>query len=73
VFFDGSNPKIVANSKGKKRKPGSKPLAAALKTQDEQFLDFVSRCLIWDPEKRMKPDEALQHPFITDVNYLKPF
>ncbi|ELP88125.1 serine/threonine protein kinase ppk15, putative [Entamoeba invadens IP1] len=33
------------------------------------FLDFIKRALQWDPEMRMRPDQALQHPFITK----KPF
>jgi dual specificity tyrosine-phosphorylation-regulated kinase 2/3/4 len=32
---------------------------------DESFIDFVSKCLIWDPEKRMKPEEALKHSWMT--------
>ncbi|ELP86891.1 serine/threonine protein kinase ppk15, putative [Entamoeba invadens IP1] len=29
------------------------------------FLDFIQKCLRYDPESRMRPDQALQHPFIT--------
>ncbi|CAG8515331.1 19640_t:CDS:10 [Cetraspora pellucida] len=69
------NPRPVINSKGKRRRPGQKTLQNVLKCQDEVFLDFISRCLHWDPEKRMKPDEGLMHEWITDVklntrNYL---
>ncbi|KAF9584746.1 hypothetical protein BGW38_005330 [Lunasporangiospora selenospora] len=68
VFFDSNGaPKVVVNSKGKRRKPGSKTLAHALKCNDASFLDFISKCLIWDPEKRMKPTEGLQHEWISDV------
>ncbi|KAG0277024.1 hypothetical protein BGZ96_003039, partial [Linnemannia gamsii] len=68
VFFDSNgNPKLVVNSKGKKRRPGSKTLGQALKCADVLFLDFISKCLIWDPEKRMKPREGLQHEWISDV------
>jgi dual specificity tyrosine-phosphorylation-regulated kinase 2/3/4 len=31
---------------------------------DKDFGDFISRCLIWEPEKRMKPIEALNHPWV---------
>lgn len=31
---------------------------------DEHCLDFVKRCLTWDPDDRMTPDEALKHPFM---------
>jgi dual specificity tyrosine-phosphorylation-regulated kinase 2/3/4 len=57
-------PRIVPNSKGKKRRPGSKTLAQALKCTDELFLDFVSRCLEWDPDKRLNPEQGLVHPWI---------
>ncbi|KAF9917176.1 hypothetical protein BGZ65_013002, partial [Modicella reniformis] len=55
------------NSKGKKRRPGSKSLAQALKCNDPLFLDFIARCLVWDPEKRLKPREGLQHEWISDI------
>ncbi|ORZ20838.1 kinase-like domain-containing protein [Lobosporangium transversale] len=68
VFFDAlGSPKLVVNSKGKKRRPGSKTLAQVLKCNDPLFLDFISRCLIWDPEKRMKPQEGLQHEWISEI------
>lgn len=38
-----------------------------LKTDDEQFVDFITRCLTWDPEKRLKPSGALRHPFVTGL------
>jgi dual specificity tyrosine-phosphorylation-regulated kinase 2/3/4 len=37
-----------------------------LKDPDEKFLDFVERCLTWDPKTRLTPEEALHHPWITD-------
>ncbi|CAJ0648094.1 16542_t:CDS:10 [Entrophospora sp. SA101] len=62
LFFDvNGNPRPVINSKGKRRKPSSKSLGQALKCSDEVFLDFISRCLQWDPEKRLKgtgPEKA---------------
>ena len=57
-------PRIQPNSKGKKRRPASKSLDMVLKTSDEYFVQFIDRCLQWDPEKRMRPDEALKHPWI---------
>jgi serine/threonine protein kinase len=32
----------------------------------ESFVDLISRMLSFDPRKRIKPDEALSHPFITE-------
>ena len=66
LFFDSlGKPRITVSSKGKRRRPSSKTLQQALKCEDEAFLDFISRCLRWDPERRLKPDEAIHHEFIT--------
>ena len=39
------NPRCITNSKGKKRRVGSKDLQQAVKTSDANFLDFIRRCL----------------------------
>ncbi|XP_055795690.1 dual specificity tyrosine-phosphorylation-regulated kinase 4 isoform X2 [Salvelinus fontinalis] len=75
LFFDSKgNPRNITNSKGKKRRPNSKDLASVLKTNDPLFLDFLRRCLMWDPTKRMTPDEAMQHEWIQEarLNKLRP-
>lgn len=56
---------MIVSSKGKRRRPSSKTLQYALKCDDDAFIDFITRCLRWDPEKRLKPDEAMHHDFIT--------
>ncbi|XP_015208600.2 dual specificity tyrosine-phosphorylation-regulated kinase 4 isoform X1 [Lepisosteus oculatus] len=67
LFFDSKgNPRNITNSKGRKRRPNSKDLASVLKTNDPLFLDFLRRCLTWDPQKRMTPDEAMQHEWIQE-------
>lgn len=64
LFFDSTGaPRPVVTSRGQKRRPQSKPLASVLRTNDEWFLDFVARCLTWDPERRIKADAALHHPW----------
>ncbi|KAJ8381776.1 hypothetical protein SKAU_G00025540 [Synaphobranchus kaupii] len=68
--FSG-NPRNITNSKGRKRRPNSKDMASVLKTSDPQFLDFLKRCLMWDPAKRMTPDEAMQHEWIQDLRFHK--
>ena len=66
LFFDSvSKPRLTISSKGKRRRPGSKSLQQVLKCEDEAFLDFISRCLRWDPDRRLKPDEATRHEFVT--------
>lgn len=46
-FFSDSkgNPRCITNSKGRKRKPGSKDLATAIRCNDTLFVDFISKCL----------------------------
>jgi dual specificity tyrosine-phosphorylation-regulated kinase 2/3/4 len=67
LFFDSvGKPRVTVSSKGRRRRPSSKTLAQALKTEDEAFLDFISRCLRWDPDRRLKPQDAMNHPFITN-------
>jgi len=31
---------------------------------DEEFIDFIERCLEIDPAERITPEEALRHPWI---------
>ena len=72
LFFDSlGKPRITVSSKGKRRRPSSKSLQQALKCDDEAFLDFITRCLRWDPERRLKPDDAIHHEFITG-KFAKP-
>ncbi|EME88418.1 serine/threonine protein kinase, CMGC family, dual-specificity [Pseudocercospora fijiensis CIRAD86] len=67
LFFDSvGKPRVTVSSKGRRRRPSSKTLSQALKTDDEAFSDFLARCLRWDPDRRMKPNDAINHPFITN-------
>ena len=66
LFFDSlGKPRLTVSSKGKRRRPSSKTLQQALKCEDETFLDFITKCLRWDPDRRLRPDEAIHHEFIT--------
>uniref|UniRef100_A0A182IUA7 dual-specificity kinase n=1 Tax=Anopheles atroparvus TaxID=41427 RepID=A0A182IUA7_ANOAO len=65
LFFDSRGvPRCITNSKGRKRKPASKTLSQALRCNDTVFIDFVSKCLDWDPHKRMTPDQAARHEWL---------
>ncbi|KWU44252.1 kinase-like protein, partial [Rhodotorula sp. JG-1b] len=65
LFFDSTGaPRPVVNSKGRRRRPSSKTLSQILKTDDELFVDFIAKCLAWDPDRRLKPDQAVRHPWI---------
>lgn len=68
LFFDSmGKPRLTVSSKGRRRRPSSKDLRQVLKCDDEAFLDFITRCLRWDPTRRMTPHEANKHEFITGV------
>jgi dual specificity tyrosine-phosphorylation-regulated kinase 2/3/4 len=68
LFFDSmGKPRLSVSSKGRRRRPSSKDLRQALKCDDEAFLDFIARCLRWDPARRLTPHEASMHEFITGV------
>jgi len=64
VFFDENKPRIVPNSKGKLRFPSTKPLQAFV-GNEPILLDLLVKILDWDPEVRLLPEEALQHPWVT--------
>ena len=66
LFFDSlGKPRITVSPKGKRRRPSSKTLSQAIKCDDENFVDFIAKCLRWDPDRRLKPHEAMSHDFVT--------
>jgi dual specificity tyrosine-phosphorylation-regulated kinase 2/3/4 len=68
LFFDSlGKPRLTVSSKGRRRRPSSKDLRQVLKCDDESFLDFIARCLRWDPARRLNPNDALIHEFVTGV------
>ncbi|RFU73910.1 cmgc dyrk dyrk2 kinase [Trichoderma arundinaceum] len=73
LFFDSmGKPRLTVSSKGRRRRPSSKSLQQVLKCDDEAFLDFVARCLRWDPDRRLKPEDAVRHEFITGIKVPTP-
>ncbi|KAG9250480.1 uncharacterized protein F5Z01DRAFT_367799 [Emericellopsis atlantica] len=73
LFFDSmGKPRLTVSSKGRRRRPSSKTLQQVLKCDDEPFLDFLARCLRWDPDRRLKPEEAIRHEFITGKKTIAP-
>ncbi|RWS32008.1 dual specificity tyrosine-phosphorylation-regulated kinase 2-like protein [Leptotrombidium deliense] len=72
---DGS---VVLNGgrsrRGKMRgPPASKEWSVALKgCEDEQFIDFIKKCLEWDPSLRMTPYAALRHAWLTRRRLPRP-
>ena len=57
-------PIMLKNSRGKYRKPNGKPLDYVIGDEDPDFNDFIIKCLEWDPEKRLTPDDALKHIWV---------
>jgi len=57
-------PIMLKNSKGRLRRPAGRTLDVVVGDEDPDFLDFVKRCLEWNPETRMTPDDALRHVWI---------
>lgn len=55
LFFDSTGtPRPTVDSKGRRRRPGAKTLQSVLKCDDELFVDFIAKCLTWDPDRRLK-------------------
>lgn len=56
-----------SSSKESYREPYSQPLVEVMKGIEPVFFDLICRCLEWDPQLRITPEEALQHPFVTTI------
>lgn len=61
---------ITNDSHRKKKFPPSEARNTA--HNYELFIDLVHRMLAYDPKERIKPAEALSHPFITDGDLQQP-
>merc|ERR1712054_642125 len=67
MFFDSQGqPRIVPNSRGKKRRPSTKELGTILSCNDQGFVSFLKGCLRWDPRMRFKPEDAIQHEWVLE-------
>ena len=67
VVDSQGQPRPFMNSRGKIRRPGTKSIPQALRCHDILFIDFIEKCLRWDPRQRMRPHEALRHEWIAQV------
>jgi serine/threonine protein kinase len=66
-FFDADGaPRLVANSKGRKRRPSSKDLMSCLRCTDVTFISFLEGCLQWNANERFTPEAALKHEWILE-------
>ena len=65
-FFDKFGMPLPSfDSKGHMRILGSNSLKKMI-TESEEFLDFVEKCLKWDPEERLTPEQALKHGWLLE-------
>jgi len=63
-FASDERPLPISGGKEPLKEPGSKSLKGILKCNDSLFIDFLSKCFTWEPDKRITPEEALKHPWI---------
>ena len=49
------------------RIPSSRLIKEAVPCEDEEFLEFVSKCLEIDPETRFSASEAMEHPWLKNA------
>lgn len=56
--------KPFENSRGRRRLPGSRNLVSSIQSTDSEFLVFLAKCFVWNPTKRLTPEQALQEPWL---------
>ena len=67
LFFDTNlKPYQMLDEDGNYIIPGGKKLKEVLKDAPNSFVDFIAKCLRWNPFERITPDKALLHPFIIE-------
>ena len=65
LFFESNGtPKQVRTTQGRQIFPGSLSLNLYLSGYGKHFIDFISRCLDMNPESRLTPSEAEEHPWL---------
>lgn len=73
VFFDSFGClKIVPNSRGKIRYPGTRTFEDYIGKENPLFIEFLQDIIQWHPELRPSPSEALNHPWIASMIKKQP-
>lgn len=57
--FFGPDGKLFGNPQ-----PYKNRLSSTLRIGDSQMLDFINKCLAWEPSKRLTAEKALQHSWL---------
>ncbi|CAG9312762.1 unnamed protein product [Blepharisma stoltei] len=65
-FYPNGEPKLIADTKGLLRVPGSRSLNELLKGSNPNFINFVQQCFEWNPELRLTASQGLEHPWIIE-------
>ncbi|XP_069385132.1 dual specificity tyrosine-phosphorylation-regulated kinase 4-like [Paralichthys olivaceus] len=70
LLADSPEKNLYFDSKGKPRRmehieKSRTSVAKKLKSKDDSFINFIEGCLEYDPKKRMTPEKALCHPWIS--------
>ena len=65
LFFD-SNMNLLPIKNKLNKSPMSRSLSEFLACSDKDFLDFLNKCLVWDPELRLTPEEGLYHKWLNE-------
>ncbi|OMJ73935.1 hypothetical protein SteCoe_27279 [Stentor coeruleus] len=65
-FYNNYEPKPAIVKKNSIQSFQRKGIEEILACDNGNFVDFIRRCLEWVPEKRLKPLEGLEHPWITE-------
>ncbi|XP_035496553.1 dual specificity tyrosine-phosphorylation-regulated kinase 4-like isoform X2 [Scophthalmus maximus] len=60
MFFDSEGLPLLRE----KIRCNSTTLAQKLDSKNADFIDFIERCLEYNPKKRMTPEQAMHHPWI---------
>ncbi|KAL2316227.1 Serine/threonine-protein kinase ppk5 [Schizosaccharomyces pombe] len=73
AYFDSEGkPHPITDSHNRLLVPSTRTFSQLLNTKQASFLDFLSKCLKWDPKDRITVDSALQHEFILGKTSQKP-
>ena len=62
-FTEGNEPRLKVNSRGRVKQPGTKRLEE-LVNEETAVVEFVRRCLDWDPRTRLTPEDGLRQSWL---------